>query len=185
MLLEVPEALLEERRRTGAAKLDELWEGVWHFVPTASSAHGALNSDMHLVLGPEAKRQGLRPFADGTGLYRAADDYRVPDQQYVRPEIVSTRGTERGADLVVELRSPNDETYEKLAWYAAMGVREILVVDVATREVELFAGIDGRPVRVAPDADGTVRSRVLGVAFRTVPGPRLAVTTADGTTTEL
>lgn len=180
VLVEVPESLLEERRLTGMDAFDELWDGELHMAPTASSAHGRLGRDLFLVLEPEARRRGLESFFDGTGLYRTAHDYRVPDQQYVRPETVTDRGTGEGADLIVELRSPGDESFAKLDWYAALQVREMLVVDVATREVHLFAGVDGRPVLVGPDANGVVRSRVLGVGFTTVDGPALRVHTDQG-----
>ncbi len=57
------------------------------------------------------------------GLFRPGvdDDYRVPDQAYARPELRSERGIEGPASLVVEILSPNDETYQKLDWYGAVG----------------------------------------------------------------
>lgn len=181
VLVEVPESLLEDRRRTGMDRFDEQWEGVWHLVPTASAAHGRLGRDLFKVLVGVAERLGLEAFYDGTGLHRSIDDYRVPAQQYVRPEVVSDRGTGLGADVVVELRSPDDETYTKLDWYAAMDVREVLVIDVATRVPRLFVTVDGRPLAVLPDEGGTVRSQVLGVTFGVVAGPRLRVGTPVGT----
>lgn len=184
VLVEVPQSLLDERRRSGMDRFDELWDGELHMAPAASSAHGMLGGSLYELLAPIARARGLQPFFDGTGLYRTAQDYRVPDQQYVRPETVTDRGSGEGADLVVELRSPGDESFAKLDWYAAIHVRELLVVDVATREVHLFAGVDGRPVLVGPDADGVVRSRVLGVGFTTVDGPALRVHT-DRATSDL
>lgn len=180
VLVQVPESLLEQRRRTGMHRFDERWEGVWHLVPTASAAHGILGAALYEVLAPVARRLGLQPFFDGTGLYRTIDDYRVSDQQYVRPEVVTDRGTGPGADLVVELRSPDDETYAKLDWYAGMSVREVLVVDVETRVPQLFVTVDGRPLAVLPGEDGAVRSQVLGVTFTVVGGPRLRVGTPSG-----
>lgn len=171
VLVEIPEALLEERRRTGTHRFDELWAGEWHLVPTASTAHGRLGRELFKVLEPAARRVGLEGFFDGTGLYRTPDDYRVPDQQYVRPVVVADRGTGPGADFVVELRSPDDESYAKLDWYAQMDVREMLVVDVTTRVPRLFAGVDRQPLLVQPDDAGAVRSSVLGVTFSAVSGP--------------
>lgn len=110
-----------------------------------------------------------------TGLFRSDDDYRVPDQLYVRPEIVTRRGVEGAADLVVELRSPNDETDDKIDWYAARGVRELLVIEPAERRVELLGHVEGRLVPVPPDEDGSVQSEVLGVRLTRAPGPRLVV----------
>ena len=97
-----------------------------------------------------------------TGLFRSADYYRVPDLVFCRAEHVSDRGAE-GADLVVALRSPGDETYAKLDFYASLGVREVLVVHPADRTVELFRLVDTRLLPVSADADGGLRSDVLDV----------------------
>ena len=63
----------------------------------------------------------------------------VPDQLYARADQLSDRGAERAAVLVVEILSPGDETYDKLAWYAAGGVDEVLVVDPRSLRAEVFA----------------------------------------------
>lgn len=181
VLLEVDEALLERRRRTGADRWDELWDGVLHMPPPPGGLHGEVGSELFLVLGPLAKRRALSPRMDGTGLFRSADDYRVPDLSFTQPERLSARGIEGAADLVVELRSPNDETYEKLDWYAARGVSEVLVVHPEDRRVELYVLRGERLVLVQSDAAGEVASEVLGARFSTVDGPRLRVTWEDGT----
>lgn len=122
LLLEVPESLLQERRRNGSDKLDEMWDGVLHMVPPPTEGHQWFGSELYLVLAPLAKAVGLRPYYDGTGFYRTGrlDDYRVPDHVFVRSEQRTERGIE-GAALVVEILSPRDETYDKLDWYAARG----------------------------------------------------------------
>lgn len=84
------------------------------------------------------------------------------------------------ADVVVELRSPNDETDEKIDWYAARGVRELLIIEPAERRVELLRHRDERRVPVPADADGSVQSEVLGVRLAAAPGPRLVVRWPDG-----
>ena len=99
-----------------------------------------------------------------TGLFRDTHDYRVPDQLYCRPEHTSERGAE-GAELVVEVRSPGDETYDKLDFYAALGVREMLVVHPTERRVEVFRAV-GDPPRLLPvqaAPDGAVSLDTLGV----------------------
>lgn len=167
VLLEVPEAMLDERRRLGLDGRDEMWDGVLHVVPPAGGPHQEFARELFLVLAPLAKRRGLRPYYE-TGLFRADKDYRVPDQLYCRPKHESERGTE-GAELVVEIRSDGDETYEKIDFYAALGVREMLIAHPKDRRVELLRAVDGRLQSVGPD-DETVRSEVLGADFRTVAG---------------
>ena len=61
------------------------------------------------------------------GLHRAG-----PDQLYYAT-----------AALVVEIVSPGDETWEKLAFYAKHGVDELLIVDPQEREVTWLALTEG------------------------------------------
>jgi len=117
-----------------------------------------------------------------TGLYRPGTDldYRVPDHVYARPDLATERGVDGPAEVVVELLSPGDETYDKLDFYADLGVGEVLVVHPGERRVELFVLRGGRAVLVQADDSGRVRSDALGATFATVPGPRLAVAWEGG-----
>ena len=177
VMLEVPQKLLDERRRLGLDGRDEVWDGILHMVPPAGGPHQEMSGELYLVLGPLAKRRGLHPYFE-TGLFRAPDDYRVPDQLYCRPEQRSERGAE-GAELVVEIRSERDETYDKIGFYARLGVREMLIVHPQGRWVELLRSVGGRLLPVSADAEGAVRSDVLGAQFVTVAG-RLRITWEDG-----
>jgi Uma2 family endonuclease len=166
VMLEVPQALLDERRARGADRWDEMWEGELHIVPPPSEQHQAIGTALIVALTPVAAVRGLVARYE-TGLFRPGvdDDYKVPDQVYARPELRSQRGIEGGASLVVEILSPNDETYQKLDWYAGVGVGEVLVVDPETRRVELFANQDDRMVPVDP-----VFIECLGVRAETAEG---------------
>ncbi|WP_167761061.1 Uma2 family endonuclease [Geodermatophilus sp. DF01-2] len=177
VLVEVPEQMLAERRRLGLDGRDEMWEGVLHMVPPAGGRHQRLGSSLLMTLGPVAERWGLVVSYE-TGLFRNGDDYRVPDLLFYRPEHASDRGAE-GADLVVELRSPGDESYAKLDFYAALGVREVLVVDPAGPAVELFRLVGERLLPVSADTEGGVRSDVLAVRFHT-SGDALRLTWVGG-----
>src|SRR4051794_15600036 len=178
VMLEVPQALLDERRAHGLDKSDEMWEGELHMVPPPSFEHQRLGAKLFLALGPLAEVKGLLALYDPTGVFRpgADQDWRVPDQVYARPEVASARGIEGAADLVVEILSPQDETYAKLEWYASVGVGEVLVVDPSTGGVELFANRDGRMGRVEP---AVITS--LAVHAETVDG-KLRLTWDGGTT---
>jgi Uma2 family endonuclease len=176
-MLEAPQALLDERRRLGLDRRDEMWDGVLHVVPPPKGPHQRLATDFLLVAGPLAQRRGLIAQYE-TALFRAADDYRVPDQVYFRPEHDSERGVE-GAELVVEVRSPGDETYEKVDFYAAQGVREMLVLHPDGRFAELFRATGVRLERVEPDSDGALTSEVLGIRLRPAGG-RLEITWEGG-----
>ena len=125
------EALLERRRRLGQDLFDEVWEGVLHMNPAPHSQHGRLEWQLAGILTPLADRAGLR--ALGQFNLGEEGDYRVPDGALVRPGpdavYLST------AALVLEIVSPGDETWEKLGFYAAHGVEELLIVDPQERTV--------------------------------------------------
>lgn len=176
VLLEVPQDLLEDRRRKGLDGHDEMWDGVLHMVPAASSPHQILAGGLMAVLWPLAKTRGLVGMPEA-GLYRPGpageSDYRVPDLVFARPEHVSERGVEGRAELVVEILSPGDESYAKLGFYEEMGVREFLIVDPRTRQFELFR-LEGRSLLSVPtDAAGAVTATPLGVTLSSVDGPAL------------
>jgi Uma2 family endonuclease len=178
VLLDVPEAMLDERRRLGLDGRDEMWDGVLHMVPPAGGPHQEFAGELFLVLAPLAKRRGLRPYYE-TGLFRTDTNYRVPDQLYCRPEHESERGAE-GAELVVEIRSAGDETYEKIDFYAELGVREMLIAHPGDRRVELLRAVGGRLLPVSADAEGGgYSSKVLSARFETAD-KQLHVSWEDG-----
>ena len=177
VLLEIPQAMLTERRKLGLDGRDEVWNGVLHMVPPAGGPHQRLGAELLQVLAPLSKRRGLVPSYE-TGLFRSSDDYRVPDQLYCRPEHQSERGAE-GAELVVEIRSEGDETYDKIGFYAGLGVREMLIVHPRSRRVELLRAVGATLLPVTADTQGAVCCDVLGALFATVAG-RLRITWEDG-----
>ncbi len=181
-MLEVPESLLEERRRMGADLWDEVWDGVLHMVPAPSRWHQRFGLKLCVALDPVAEKLGLEASYE-TAVYRpnaSKPDYRTPDLVFYHPSFGSKRGVEGNAKLVIEILSPGDETYEKLPFYAEVGVEEVLVVHPETRAVELFLLQQGEMRKAAPDAAGSVRSAALGVTFTPTAEPKLRVTWTDG-----
>jgi len=168
------ESFFEQRRRQGMDKFDEMWEGEWHFVNPPKSWHPLLNGDMLVVLRPHADSAGLRSTGDALGVFAAENDWRVPDQAYVRPDQIVEIGV-TGAELVVEFRSPGDESYAKLPFYAARGITEAMIVH-RDRRFELYR-LDAAGT-YQPVEDG--RSTVLGVTFTTVEGPKLRIAWSEG-----
>ena len=167
VLVEVPPALLEERRRLGHDLFDEEWEGELHMVPPPSSGHQRLGSRLFMALAPAAARASL-VLTYETGVYAPgrSDDYRVPDLVLATEDIYSTRGVEGAATLAVELRSPGDETYAKLDFYARVGVQALLVVNVVSCAVELFVLRGDRLVVVQAARDGWLTLESLGLDVR-------------------
>jgi Uma2 family endonuclease len=134
------------------------------------------------LLAPLAEARGLEATYE-TGLYRPGtgeSDYRVPDLMFARTEHISPRGVEGHAELVVELLSEDDESREKLAFYAEVGVREVMLIDPDTREFELYTLRDSRFFAAMPDEQGSIRSATLGVTLAKGPGPHLMLSWPEG-----
>ena len=171
---EVPPGLLDERRRNGCDRLDEVWAGVPHTVPPPSLPHQDFEYELEQALRAIAAPRGLRTFHNialvvpGTGW----NDYRVPDLSVAHPTQLSERALEGRAELVVEILSPRDESRDKLPFYAGRGVRELWLVDPVTRHVEVFA-LRGREYESVPMIHGAIRAPVLEIELRVVAGPRL------------
>jgi len=177
MLAVVPDEWIEERSRLGLDRRDEMWDGVLHMVPPASSSHGEVEIDLGGILGRQARSRGLRRFNE-PGVFDPAiagmTSYRVPDLGFARPDDVTDRGIEGRAALVVEVLSPRDESYEKLPFYRQVGVEEVLFIDPGTRAVEVRR-VQGDGWRlVDADDQGWTPLRSLGVGLRT-SGGRLQV----------
>jgi len=128
--------LLEQRRRLGADRRDEVWKGVLHMNPPPSHEHQAIAQQLAVLLDPLARAAGLealvQEFAVGS-----SEDYRVPDGGLHRPGASGV--WHPTAALVLEIVSPNDETWDKLGFYAAHAVEELLIIDPQERQVHWLA----------------------------------------------
>lgn len=135
------QALLESRKRSGLDRLDEVWEGVLHLVPAPSGEHADLAQQLAELLGGPARAAGLFPTMGEFNLGESESDFRVPDGGVHRSR---PRGVWFAtAALVVEIRSPGDETWEKLPFYASHRVDEVLIVDPEHRAVHWLGLADG------------------------------------------
>jgi Uma2 family endonuclease len=132
---------LERRARSGLDRLDEVWGGVLHMIPAPSLAHARIAQQLAELLGPLARAAGLEPAMHEFNLGDSERDFRVPDGALHRPGAVGTWLPT--AALVLEIVSPGDETWEKLPFYAAQGVEEVLIVDPLERKVHWFALVGG------------------------------------------
>ncbi len=135
------DALKERRRISGLDRLDEVWEGVLHMVPAPSYEHARLTQQLAIALDGLAHEAGLEAAMGEFNLGDSIDDFRVPDGGLHRP------GAEgvwlHTAALVVEIISPGDETWQKLPFYAAHKVDELLILDPAEHAVHWLGLSDG------------------------------------------
>lgn len=135
------DALKERRRVSGLDRLDEVWEGVLHMVPAPSYEHARLTQQLAIALDGPAREAGLEAAMGEFNLGDSIDDFRVPDGGLHRP------GAEgiwlHTAALVVEIISPEDETWQKLPFYAAHKVDELLILDPDEHAVHWLGLSDG------------------------------------------
>ena len=128
VVLQVNDEDLARRRLTGVDRLDEMWEGVLHMAPAPIYEHQRIVAQLDRFLGPlcEQRRRGvlavqINVFNESS----AAEDLRIPDLTFIaagHEHVLARDGTRRGGpDLVIEVRSPEDETYEKFPFFAGLG----------------------------------------------------------------
>lgn len=141
----VIEELIAERERLGLDRRDEVWEGVLHMIPPPSVRHEVLAARLVRVLGPLADGAGLS-LTGPIGIGTPPHDYRVPDLTALRAGYEPQWNVT--AALVVEILSPGDKSREKLPFYAAHHVDEVLIVDPDARRVDWLTLADGeyRPI---------------------------------------
>lgn len=132
--------LIETRRRLRLDVYDEIWEGVYHMAPAPHPRHGNVEIQLAVLLDPFANAAGLS--ATGPFNLGKADDFRVPDQGYHRALPETTFAAT--VAVAVEVISPGDETSEKLPFYAAHGVDEVLMVDPVEHRVSVLLLVGGR-----------------------------------------
>ncbi len=192
VLCDVPQSLLNERRRTGADRWDELWDGVLHMTPSPSREHQDFQDELRTWI----RNHWARPF--GNRVHRDVnvclpggwpDDYRIPDLLLLdSPRFGIDKNTYfEGPPLVaVEIHSPGDETYEKLDFYAELGVPEVWVIHRDTRKPEMFELKRGHFELIAADAGGWFVSAVTNIRMKPRRPRKLLIQyAADGTTAEV
>ena len=185
VVAQMPAHWLADRMNSEIAQWDEMWEGVLHMPPAPNRFHQnfelrlAVYLFVHWVprMGGRVHQQvNLTPPADEA---HWTLNFRIPDLVLLSPDRFHIERNEymAGAPLVVvEIKSPGDETYDKLPFYAALGVLEVWVFDRDTKAVELRTLTAGPAYTLLdPDADGWVRSPASGVQFRPVPGNKVRV----------
>lgn len=164
---------LAQRRRIGADRKDEVWDGVLHMTPAPSFEHQRIVDDLVVFLVPLVKRTRRGTLRSGVNVCGAPTgwhNFRVPDLTFVaagREEIIAQDGVRFGGpDAVIEVRSPGDETYEKLPFFASLRIGDVIVIDRDSKRVEIFRLVDADYRLLSADAEGWLRSERLGVRFK-------------------
>jgi Uma2 family endonuclease len=169
------------RRRTGNDKYDEMWEGVPHMTPAPRRSHQDIVLDMAMWLrihwaGPLGNRVHQDVNVTSPGGW--PNNYRVPDLVLLTPDRFAIDHDvyfEGAPTVVVEIRSPGDDTMEKLPFYAQLGVPEVWLIDRDTRRPEVLVLHADQYRQQPPAADGWLDSAATGVRLRGEAENRLAM----------
>jgi Uma2 family endonuclease len=183
LLLRPDPEWLEERRRLGQDRFDEVWDGVLHVVPSPTVEHQRVEGALERVLFPIVTSHGLEIFHNLDVLDREKGDqnYRQPDLAVVSAnDLTGKRAIDGHAELVVEIRSPDDESYDKLPFYEKCRIPEYWIVDPITRAFEVFVLRRGTYTAAKPDANGAVYAPRFALHLSLVHGPKLRIAWADG-----
>jgi Uma2 family endonuclease len=175
VLLKVTDEELAHRRLVGLDRWDEMWDGVLHMTPAPSLEHQRILDEMIAFFTVRLRATGRGRLISGINVFGAETNYRIPDLTFVaagREHVLHKDGVrEGGPDAVIEIRSPDDESYEKFPFYAALGTREVIVIDRDTKRPEIYRLAGSQFVALQQDADGWLRADTLAVRFRAIEGP--------------
>jgi Uma2 family endonuclease len=185
----VPPDILAWRKRTGADMWDEMWEGVLHMAPMPNREHQDLEWAMETYLRLRwARPQGTRVYHNINVASPGGwpNNYRIPDLVLLTPErfgIDRNEYFEGAPEVVVEIRSPGDESYDKLEFYAQLGVPEVWIIDRDRKTPEIHTLRAGHYTPQATGADGWVLSPVTGIELRAGSPGKLAMRLAGDEST--
>jgi Uma2 family endonuclease len=190
---DLEERLKAERAESGGDRYDEVWEGVTFMPPLANNQHQSLGTGMavvfHLALG-EVGRGRIYAGVNVSDRDEGWEfNYRCPDVAVYLP---GNRARDcvthwwGGPDFGTEIVSPRDRSREKLAFYASVGVRELLIVDRDPWALELYRLHQGQLLSVGRsdlNQPMPLESTVLPVTFRLIAGsdrPQIEIVHRDG-----
>jgi Uma2 family endonuclease len=191
--------LLRERKRNGADRYDEVWDGTYVMAPLANNQHQWLAQEIATAI-----RQGVR-FPDDGMVFAGCNisdretkwekNYRCPD---VAVFLVGNSAQDRdthwfgGPDFAVEIVSPGDRSRDKLDFYFSVHVRELLIVDRKPWRLELYRN-NGDELALAgictPTKPKILSSQMIPFRFSLAAGqprPQIVITRrTDGHTTRI
>ena len=189
VMSEVPRHVVQWREQTGTNRWDEMWEGVLHMPPMPNRAHQELEGALERWLWQYWAEPGGNKVYHQINVASVGgwpDDYRIPDLVLLMPDcfhIDRNEYFEGPPTVVVEIRSPGDETEQKIPFYAQLGVPEVWIIGRDTKLPELYVLSGATYQKLVPRETDWVRSSVTGVMLRGEEGKKLAVRLAEDQST--
>ncbi len=167
---------IQERKRKGIDRYDEVWDGVYVMPSMPSLEHQELVNDLGTIFNEVVKRRGLGKIYPGVNVSDRGSDwkknYRVPDLVIVLKTsraVSHSTHVQGGPDFLVEIESPGDDSEEKVPFYGQLGVRELLLIHRDKRTLRLLR-LEGQELALVPasllEGKRWLVSAVLPLAFR-------------------
>ena len=129
----------------------ELIAGVLYMSPPPGSTHNIIANRLNRLISEYliTSRDTGMLYIPRAALWTGAHTYLEPDLFYVSAETMAALDPERlsTADLVIEVISPGSAIYDrntKADTYAALGVKELWLVDEVEENIELRTLVDRR-----------------------------------------
>ena len=172
---ELAKRLRAQRAEQGADRFDEVWEGTYMMAPAPNNEHQGVVNGLTAILQDVIGWPKLGNVFPGVNISDRLDDwkenYRIPD---VAVFLNDTQAVDRGSywqggpDFAVEIVSQGDQSREKLAFYASVATRELLVIDREPWQLELYRLSTGSLNLVATNQPGgsqPIESELVGLSF--------------------
>jgi Uma2 family endonuclease len=172
VMADIPPAILAWRKRTGADRWDEMWEGVLHMPPAPNREHQDLEGNLEFYLRMHwARSHHARVYHQINVAAPGGwpNNYRIPDLVLLTPErfgIDRNEYFEGAPDVVVEIHSPGDESYDKLGFYAELGVPEVWIISRDSKAPELYRLQSDGYERQGVGENGWLLSSATGIELR-------------------
>jgi Uma2 family endonuclease len=171
--------MIEERRKLGLDRFDEVWEGQYRMSPQPNNKHYRLADALFRVISEVYEGTAAIVQTGGNVSDRRegwTKNFRGPDLLVVLPGSKAIDCGDYffgGPDFVVEVISPGERPLDKLPFYAKVGTREVLHLDRETKALSLFRLSDGQMQLVGESNTKkslTVTSTVLPLDFQVFQG---------------
>ncbi len=166
---QLADSLLQQRRLAQADQFDEVWDGVYVMSPMANNEHQELSSELIAVLRTAIDWKGLGKTLGGANVSNLLENwqqnFRVPDiLLFSKTTSAIDQGSHwlGGPELVIEIVSVGDRSYEKLDFFASVGTQELIIIDRHPWKLTLYQLNDQR--RLQPVAMSTLEEPNLIVS---------------------
>ncbi len=171
---ELSDKLRAERAQLGLDRYDEIWEGTYMMASMPNNEHQKIVSRLTRILEEVVGENQHGDVFPGVNVSDRYPDwkrnYRIPDVAVFLPGTAAVdRGScwQGGPDFAIEILSPDDQSRQKLEFYASVKTGELLLIDREPWQLELYRLEGTRLQKVAVGIPGgdIVVSNTTGLQF--------------------